>query len=442
MDYDLIVIGSGPAGYVAAIRAGQMGLKTLVIDSKYVGGMCLNWGCIPTKSIMESAKLFRKIKGAEAFGVMGIDPDALSFDWEKSVKRTMGIVKKLSKGIEYLWKKNGVSFVKGYASIKSEHEVEVEKQIFSTQYIMIATGSKPVPLSLFTTEKVIELEDLYSQSALPVNPLIFGSTTTAIEIAQFFKMIGASPVLLLDRYPILGEENTYLNTQLEKIIKKDKIPMLMLDQSTIKDGQINSTDQSLAFDAIINCSNRIATLPPMPEGIALKRGFVEVNEHLQSSIPHIYAIGDVNGWAVTAHSASAQAIAAVNHIKGVAEPIDLSKHPINIYTEPEIATIGYSEEELKTKGVEFKVSEYFMSANGKALIEGNSDGSVRLLYEPKYSQVLGVQIVASNATDMISEAAILMELEGTIYDVARAVHAHPTVSEVFMEAGAAGMINV
>ncbi len=438
MIYDLIVIGSGPAGYIAAIRAGQTGLKTLVIDEKYIGGMCLNWGCIPTKSIIESARLLRRAQNLSTFGIEGIDVSKLVYNWDTVKKRTDTIVKKLSKGIEYLWKKNGVEYVKGRAKITGPSKVEVEQQVFEAKKILIATGSKPQYTDLFPQEDIIELEALYTLEALPERPLIFGSGALAVEMAQFFKLIGKQPVLLVNRYPLLSLQDSYLNNQLEKLLKKEKIPMLRLEDVKLEPHTVTSATIVHEYDKVLNCSLRIATIPETPK-LELQDGFIKVNEYFQTSIEDIYAVGDVNGLSFLAHSASAQGMAAVNHINGIAEPTDISMHPINIYTDPEIAHIGKSEEQLKAEGIDFKVSEYSFSANGKALIEGNSEGGVRMLHELEYNQVLGVQIVGANATDMISEASILMELEGTIYDVARAIHAHPTISEVFMEAGSAGV---
>ncbi len=435
MKYDVIVIGSGPAGYVAAIRAGQSGLKTLVVDQKYIGGMCLNWGCIPTKSILESAKLYRKIQSASSYGIKGIESDSISLDWGVVKQRTESIVKKLSKGIEYLWKKNGVEFLAGKARIVSEHNVEVGNQIFEARYILLATGSKPASIKSFEDSMVISMEDFLAMEELPQNPLIYGSGSIVVEIAQFFSMLGKQPIVLLDRYPILPINNGYLNTQLEKILKKEKIPFLKNSDVEINNDSLNFSGTKYSFDKVINCSMRKGVIIDSEIPIAIEDNFIKVNEFFQTNYPEIYAIGDVNGLSFLAHVASAQAMATIDHINGKVQQPDLSIYPLNIYTEPEIASIGKSEEILKDENIEYKVSEYFFSANGKAQIEGKNEGSVRILYESRYQQVLGVQIVGSDATDMIGEASILMELEGTIYDVAKAIHAHPTISEVFMDAG-------
>ncbi|MDZ4120894.1 MAG: FAD-dependent oxidoreductase, partial [Candidatus Cloacimonadaceae bacterium] len=269
MSYDLIVIGSGPAGYVAAMRAGQTGLKTLVIDEKYVGGMCLNWGCIPTKSILESAKLYRKILHASSFGIGGIEPDALFFDWPVVKKRTEQIVKKLTKGIEYLWKKNQVEFIKGRAKILSPQQVEVGSQIFETRNILIATGSKPNPINGFEPETTIELENFFAMETLPEKPLIFGSGALAVEIAQFFRMIGKEPLLLVNRHPLLSWNESYLNQQLEKLLKKEKIPMFLLDDVKLENGLLRQADKEYPFDKVVNCSLRSAVLPETNPGLEM-----------------------------------------------------------------------------------------------------------------------------------------------------------------------------
>jgi len=443
MQYDLIVIGAGPGGYVAAIRAGQTGLKTLVVDKKYVGGMCLNWGCIPTKALLESAKTMRKVLKAKDFGIDGIDPSAITFNWVQARHRMQQSVQKLSKGIEFLWKKNGVEYIQGEARIISPQAISVDNRIIETKNIIIATGSRPAVISkdvmkTLGNNQVIELEDFFSLSDLPEKPLIFGRGAVAAELSQFFKLIGKEPVILMDQAPLLPLEHSYLNQQISKILKKDKIPILNYDDAKIKDSSIEVDGKSYKFDAIVNCSLRTPVIPPMEIELSKSGGKILVNGFLQTSIPSIYAVGDVNELSFLAHSASAQGLFAVNHIQGKTESFDGSLHPVNIYTEPEIAHIGKSEEELKTEGIEYKISEFSLSANGKAMIEGNTDGSVRLLHETRYNQVLGIQIVSTHATDMIAEAGVLLQLEGTVFDLAQTIHAHPTVSEVFMEAGMLG----
>lgn len=433
MVYDLIIIGSGPAGYVGAIKAGQRGLKTLVIDKKYVGGMCLNWGCIPTKSLLESAKMLQKVKSAAEFGITGINPQELAFDWQQAVKRTFQIVSKLSRGIEFLWKKNGVEFLMAEAKILSPTQVEADKRIFETKSILIATGSRPAPRPDF--HNALSLEELYSLDRLPEKPLLVGRGANLVELAQFFRMIGKEPIILADELPLMPSLDVYLENFIHKKLKKDKIPLIPIREAIIKDKHIIYKEKEYPFDRAINISFRTAVLPEIKPDIAMEGDFIKTDINHQCSIPGIYAAGDVNGKSYLAHVASAQALEVIDTIMKVQLPVVERTYPLNIYSEPEMAQIGITEAQIKAKGIEYRVNQYSLSANGKALAEGTADGFIRILYETKYNEVLGVQIVAANATDLISEAGILMELEGTTFDLARTIHAHPTVAEIYMDAG-------
>lgn len=435
MRYDLIIIGSGPAGYVGAIRAGQTGLKTLVIDKRYVGGMCLNWGCIPSKTWLESARLYNRIsRQAADFGIDGIDPAQITFNWAQAKKRSSAVVAKLTRGIEYLWKKNGVEFLKAEARILSPNQVEADNRVFETKYIMIATGSRPAQLD--NVPNLIGLERLGELEQLPEKPIIWGHGPIAFEMLQFFRLLGREPVMALTGDVLLPELDPYIQAYVDKKLKKDKLRTIPAGELVFQDDNAVYNGDPVEYDAVINCSWRKAVLPAMDIELKLEDGFIATDENYRCTEPNIFAAGDVNGRSYLAHAASAQAISIVDFIHGkIPEETTESFWPINIYSDPEIAQIGKTEPELKTLGIEYKSAEYSLSANGKALAEGASEGFLRLLYEPRYSQVLGVQIVAANATDMIAEAAILMQMEGTVYDLAKAVHAHPTVAEVFMDAG-------
>jgi len=432
MAYDLIIIGSGPAGYVAAIRAGQTGLKTLVIDKKYIGGMCLNWGCIPTKSLLESAKAMRKVKQAHEFGVGGIDPDTLSFNWQQALKRTNGIVSKLTRGIEFLWKKHGVEFIKAEAKILSPTQVYADNRVIETKNILIATGSRPAKQELFAG--AIELEDLYSLEHLPEMPLLYGRGANLIELAQFFALIGKKPAILAADLPLMPQVDSYLEAFITKKLAKDKIRVIPLAEAKFENGKLYQNETEIVFDRVINASFRTAVLPPMELELKLENGFISTDRRHQTSVQGIYAAGDVNGKSYLAHIASAQALEVIAAIHGEEVAEEQRSFPLNIYSDPELAQIGKTEDELKKAGVEYKINQYPLSANGKALAEGESEGFIRVIYEPKYHEVLGVQMAAANATDLISEAGILMELEGTTFDLARTIHAHPTVAEIYMDA--------
>ena len=436
MKYDVIIIGSGPAGYVAAIRAGQVGLKTAIIEKNDIGGMCLNWGCIPTKSIIESAKMYQKVKHSSEFGVKGVDKKALSFDWQVAKKRSDRIVRRLTKGVEFLLKKNDVDIIRGLATIQSENSIIVEKQLFETDNIIIATGSKPKELGEISPKLTTSIHALLKMDELPNYPVIVGCNPHAVELVQFFNLSGRKVVLLAPDSNLIPDVDQYLSDYLLKSFKKDKIEVVFDAKiNNYKDDLLKTDKGEFQTDCLINANDRQAIIPESKIDLALENNFVKVNNFLQTNIDSIYAVGDVNGTSKFAHTASAQGLHAINTISGIKKEFDNSKFPINIYTYPEMAQIGMTEKQVKDEGIDYKVSEFPLSANGKAMIEGQRDGMIRILSDKKYGEVLGVQIIANNATDLIAEAGVLMQLEGTVYDVANTIHAHPTISEIYMESG-------
>jgi len=439
MEYDLVIIGSGPAGYVAAIRAGQVGLKTVIIEKSKIGGMCLNWGCIPTKVLLENAKKLVAVKKAAIFGIDGIDENKLTFNWKTAVNRSDRIVKRLSKGVEYLLKKNSVEIITGEAEIVSQHSVSVKNRLLETKNIMIATGSRPETPGYPVPEgTIIELEDLLNLEALPQKPLVLGDGPHAVELTHFFKLIDKDVKLLVPGNSFLSGVDPYLVDYIKQRFKKSKIEILffsILEGNQM--GKITVDEKEIQCDRLINASRRRAVIPPSRIELSLEKDldFIPVNDFLQTNVNNIYAVGDVNGRSSLAHAASAQGLHAVNVISGIKEKISMEGIPMNIYTYPEIAQVGYTEPAIKAQGLDYKISEFPLSANGKALAEGQTEGLVRIISEKKYGEVVGVQIIAEHATDMIAEASSVIQLEGTVFDVAHTIHAHPTISEVFMEAG-------
>lgn len=434
MKYDLIIIGSGPAGYVGAIRAGQTGLKTLVIDKDKIGGMCLNWGCIPSKARLESAKLYHRItKESSAFGIDIHNPQGITFNWDTVKQRSDDVVAKLGRGIAYLFKKHGVDFLGEKAKILNVNQVQAGKQIFDTKYILIATGSRPRQLE--HAPKLMGLERLVNIEALPQKPVIWGSGSVAYETLQFFKLLGLDPIWALEGEKLLPGLDASLESYAAKRLKKEKIRVIPAADLRFEQDNLWLKDEAIKFDALINASVRHAVLPPSDIDLVLKDHFIQVDSQYRSNHQNIFVAGDANGLSNLAHAASAQALSVIDIIQGKQnEAYDPKLWPLSIYAEPEMAQIGYTEAELRQQNIEHRSLQYSLNANGKALAEGSSDGFLRLLYEPKYSQVLGVQIVSAHATDMIAEAALLMELEGTVYDLIKTVHAHPTTSEIFMDA--------
>lgn len=439
--YDLIIIGSGPAGYVAAIRAGQVGLKTAIIEKNQIGGMCLNWGCIPSKAMMESVKLYQKIsKDSARFGIEGIDKKAISFNWNKGIKRADTIVKRLTGGVEFLLKKNGVDIINGEAKIISSNSVLVDNRLIETKNIIIATGSSSPKIDNDIDNLVVEPKKLFSEREIPQNIVVIGKSPVAIELAQLFNMMDKNVTLISDSSHIMPKADSYVRDYMAGKLKKDKIEIIYNTTITTtkgiwNNGTLNLSGKEIACDLIINAADRMANILPSDLDFVIQDGYIQVDEYFETSVKGVYAVGDVNGTAMFAHIGSAQGLFVINRLKGIEGKLDISKLPMNMYTVPEAAQIGFTEERLKEEGYDYKVSEFPLSANGKAQTEGNAEGFVRILSDNRLGEVLGVQIVAPNATDMINEAAAYIQLESTVYDIAQTVHTHPTVSEVFMEAG-------
>ena len=438
MEYDLIIIGAGPAGYVAAIRAGQLGMKTALLEKKDVGGMCLNWGCVPTKTLIESAKLYSRIKSAGNMGIDGIDPGKISFNWTQAKRRSEKIVSKLAAGIHFLLKKNGVDVIRGEARINSAHTITIDNRLLAAKHILIATGSYPAPFdSAIPEDKLVQIEQLLDVEKLPDRMVLIGNGPSTIELAQLFRLIDKEVTVISQAENLIPGVDDYLREYLLKQTRGQGIRIIENGRITgISDEEIHVNGISIPYDLVINCSWRRGIIPPsdvdlQPDG----QNFIPVDDFLQTRIPGIYAAGDINGMSYLAHAASAQGVFIVNHIQGVTGSMNIKQYPINIYTVPEIAQIGLTEAELLEKGIDYRIGEFPMTANAKALAEDTAEGMIRILSDKKLGEVLGVQIIASNATDLIAEAAAFMSVEATVYDVARTVHAHPTISEVFLEAG-------
>lgn len=438
MEYDLIIIGAGPAGYVAAIRAGQLGMKTALLEKKDLGGMCLNWGCVPTKALIESAKLYSRIKSADHMGIDGIDPGKISFNWIQSKKRSVRIVAKLSAGISFLLKKNGVELIRGEARIHSPQSVTIDNRLLSAKNILIATGSYPESLGLaIPANKLVQIEHLLDLDRLPGRLVLIGNGPSTLELAQMFRLIDKEVTVISEAENIIPGIDDFLREYLLKHARGQDIRIIenaQISGVTEEEIRVNGTD--IPYDLVINCSRRKGIVPLsdvdlQPDG----QNFIPVDDFLQTRVPGIYAAGDINGISYLAHAASAQGVFIVNHIQGVAGSMDIKQVPVNLYTIPEIAQIGLTEAEIRDKGIDYSIGEFPMTANAKALAEDSAEGLIRILSDKKLGEVLGVQIIAANATDLIAEAAAFMSVEATVYDVARTVHAHPTISEVFLEAG-------
>ena len=436
--YDLIIIGGGPAGYVGAIRAAQLGMNVALVEKNKMGGMCLNWGCIPSKAYIETAKLFARLAKAKSFGIEGVKAKDIMVNWKKMVSRKDRIVMRLVKGVEYLMKKNKVTIINGEARFTGKDKIQVSESEYSADKFLICTGSRPEEFPYadkVDEKKLVEIDQFFTLNEVPDNFLIDGFSVNAAEIAQMLKLIGKEVTVFTDREEFVF----YLDESLREFVtdKFKKSGIKIFTNATVtkdaKDG-VYLGDEFVKCDMIINSRHRLPVLPDLgPNELELERGAIKTDEFMQSSSENIYAAGDVAGQ-YFAQTASAMATVAVNHMNGIKQKLDLSKMPRNIYTFPEMATAGMTEEELKQKGIEYKVGKFPLSVNGKAMIEGETEGFVKILSETKYGEVMGVHIVAPDATDMIAEAVMAMSLESTVEDVAQVVHAHPTVSETMLEA--------
>ena len=438
MDYDIIIIGAGPAGYAAAIRASQLGMKTALVEKDRIGGMCINWGCIPTKSIIESARNFYKAGKISEFGIDGIDASKLLFNWNKVKSRTRGISSRLVDGIHGVMQKNGVEIITGFAKIAADKSVIIDNRNITAKYIIIATGSFPAEINdKFSEGLVVNMNKFFDLEVLPENVVVYGTGGIAVEMAQFFRLIGKNVYLITDGQRMLPSFDDSLQSYILKKLIDDGVNVItsgIIEKA--EDNKIYVNDKIINCDNIINCSFRKAILPKTELKLELTElGFIKANDNFETNVESVFAIGDVNGKSYLAHLASAEGLWVINKIKGIHADFKLSNYPLNLYTVPEIAQIGMTEQQIADAGIEYKISELPFSSNGKALIEGNTEGFMRLLSDKKLGQVLGVQIVASNATDMIAEASAFIQVEGTIYDVAQTIHAHPTISEIFTETG-------
>lgn len=439
--YDIVIIGSGPAGYVAAIRAGQVGLRCAIVEKNSIGGMCLNWGCIPSKAMLESVKLYQRIvNDSSRFGIVGIDKKNLTFDWNTALKRATTIVRRLTGGVEFLLKKNGVDIIAGEAKIVSSDSVLVNNQLLKTKHIIIATGSSSPAIENSVENLVAEPLSLFTERVIPSDIVVRGNGPIAIELAQLFSIMGRKVTLVSESGFIMPKADTYIRDFMTARLKKDKIDIIFnqnIDSTKEKwnEGVLKLGDKEIKCDLIINAAKRKGNIIKSDIEIEVSDGYYVTDERFETSVKNIFAIGDVNGKSFFAHIGSAQGLNVINHLVGIDERLDMSRLPMNMYSIPEAAQIGLTEEQAKEAGYELKISEFPLSANGKAQTEGNAEGFLRLISDKKFGEVLGVQIIAPNATDMINEAAAYMQLESTVYDIAKTVHTHPTISEIFMEAG-------
>ncbi|HXJ98054.1 MAG TPA: dihydrolipoyl dehydrogenase [Gelidibacter sp.] len=447
--YDIIVLGSGPGGYVTAIRASQLGFKTAIVEKESLGGVCLNWGCIPTKALLKSAEVFEYLKHAENYGLSVKEADR---DFAAVVKRSRDVAGGMSKGVQFLLRKNKIDVIEGFGKLKAGKKVDVDGKEYSADHIIVATGarSRELPSLKQDGKKVIGYREALTLNEQPKKMIVVGSGAIGVEFAFFYNSMGTD-VTIVEYLPnIVPVEDEDVSKQLEKSFKKAGIKIMTSSEVTQVDTSGNGVvatiktakgEETLEADIILSAvgiKSNIENIGLEDVGIAVDRDKILVNSYYQTNIPGYYAIGDVVPGQALAHVASAEGILCVEKIAGLnVEALDYGNIPGCTYATPEIASVGLTEKQAKEKGYDIKVGKFPFSASGKASASGATDGFVKVIFDAKYGEWLGCHMVGSGVTDMIAEAVLGRKLETTGHEVLKTVHPHPTMSEAVMEAVAA-----
>jgi dihydrolipoamide dehydrogenase len=446
-NYDLIVIGGGPAGYVGAIRAAQLGKKVACVENDRAGGTCLNWGCIPTKALLKNAELYHTLKHrADEFG---LKIDGLSYDWSKTIGRSRKVSDKLCSGIEYLFKKNKVDYLKGTASIPAAGKVEVtgndgKKETHDAGKILVCTGAKSRPMpGLPFSKTVIGSKEAMTLEKQPKEILIVGAGAIGIEFAYFFNAYGTK-VTVIEMMPrILPVEDEEVSAALEKSLKK--AGMRILTNTKVTATKDHGDKVSLTIEGAANetleaevCLIAIGVAPVLPGGIELKlteKGWLDTNASYETSVKGIYGAGDIIGPPWLAHVASYEAVQCVEGLfKQGHKPKKVTVFPGCTYCQPQVASIGLTEAQAKEKGLKYKVGKFPYQVSGKALAVAETEGFVKIIYGEPHGEILGAHIIGNEATELIAEMGIAMTLEATMEEIEATIHAHPTLAEMLKEA--------
>ncbi len=453
--FDIVVLGGGPGGYVAAIRASQLGFKTAVIEKENLGGVCLNWGCIPTKALLKSAEMYDNMKNhASDFGLKF---ESLEFDFTKIIRRSRNVSKKVSKGVEYLMRKNKIEHIKGFGKLKDNKTIEVynDQELVETikaGKIILATGARPKTITSIPVdrERIITSREAMVLKEKPGRIVIIGAGAIGVEFSYFFNVLGSQVTLIEMMDQIIPVEDKESADLLEKSFKKRKIDIKTStkvekaerngDEVIVTISTGDKTEQITA-DYVLNAigvEGNVSGFGLEELGVDIDRGFIKVNrEDYSTNIPDIYAIGDVNGPPWLAHVASAEGITCVEKIKGLDVPaVDYDSIPGCTYCQPQIASIGMTEKKALEKGYKLKIGRFPYSASGKASAIGEREGFVKLIFDEEYGELLGAHIVGAEATELIAELGIAKSLEADYETIIKTVHAHPTLSEMVMEAAA------
>ena len=455
MNYDLIVIGSGPGGYVAAIRASQLGMKVGVVEKESLGGVCLNWGCIPTKALLKSAQVFQYAQHAKDYGVkIG---GKITPEFKGMIDRSRNVADSMSKGIQFLFKKNKIDSIEGHGRITKDKKVEVEtkdgkKETYEAKSIIIATGarSRELPSLPIDGEKIIGYRKAMTLEKQPESMVIVGSGAIGSEFAYFYNSIGTNVTLVEYLPQVVPLEDEEVSKQLGRNFKKSGIKVMT--NSSVESADTSGEkikvkiktkkgEEEVDTDVVLSAVGITANIEDVgleQAGIKTEKGKVVVDEFYKTNVDGIYAIGDVIDGPALAHLASHEGITCVEKIAGEdPQPLDYGNIPSNTYTVPEIASVGMTEKEAKEAGYELKVGKFPFTASGKAKAAGHADGFVKVVFDAKYGEWLGAHMIGDGVTEMIAEAVTARKLETTGHEIIKSVHPHPTMSEAVMEAAAA-----
>lgn len=451
MNYDIIIIGSGPGGYVAAIRGSQLGKKVAIVEKAELGGICLNWGCIPTKALLKSAQVYKYLNNAQDFGINV--PENIGFEFPNVVQRSRGVADRMSKGVQFLMKKNKIDIIQGEAKVLAGKKVLVTNENGAKEYqaenIIIATGarSRELPALPQDGKKVIGYRGALALEKLPKSMIVVGSGAIGVEFAHFYHSLGTEVTIVEFLPRIVPVEDEDVSKQLQLSFKKSGIKILTNAEVTQVDTSgdlVKATVKTAKGEEVLEAEVVLSAVGIVPNtenigleevGIATERGKIVINDYCQTSVPGYYAIGDVVKGADLAHLASAQGILAAEKIAGLeVEPIDYGNIPGCTYCSPEIASVGLTEAKAKEAGYEVKVGKFPFSANGKAVANGATDGFVKVVFDAKYGEWLGCHMIGDGVTEMIAEAVVARKLETTGQEIMKSVHAHPTMAEAIMEA--------
>ena len=451
MKYDIIIVGSGPGGYVTAIRASQLGFKTAVVEKESLGGVCLNWGCIPTKALLKSAQVYEYLKHVDQYGLKA---ESIDKDFEAVVKRSRGVAEGMSKGVQFLMKKNKIDVIEGFGKVKAGKKIDVTSKDgkvteYSASNIIIATGarSRELPNLPQDGKKVIGYRQAMTLPSQPKSMIVVGSGAIGVEFASFYNSMGTEVTIVEFQPTIVPVEDKDVSKQFERSLKKAGIKIMTSSsvetvdtsgagvKATVKTKKGEKNLEADILLSAVGIKTNIENIGLEDVGIITDRDKILVNDWYQTNIPGYYAIGDVTPGPALAHVASAEGITCVEKIAGLhSEVIDYGNIPGCTYASPEIASVGLTEEQAKEQGYELKIGKFPFSASGKATAAGTTDGFVKVIFDAKYGEWLGCHMIGAGVTDMIAEAVLGRKLETTGHEVLKTIHPHPTMSEAVMEA--------